>query len=229
LLRFFYEVVILKNIDKTSVAVAIFNKYATEYQNKFMNVSLYKDTFDFFCDCIKNKNASILEVACGPGNITNYLLNRRPNFKILGIDLSANMIDLAKINNPAAEFQLMDCRNIGTIKEKFDGIVSGFCLPYLSKQETFQFINDASCLLKINGVLYISTMEDDYKKSGLRKGSSGEEMYMHYHQSDYLVKSLEENDFKIADLQRKEYQEQNSTKTVDLIIIAVKTTPSTTF
>ncbi|MBC7864483.1 MAG: class I SAM-dependent methyltransferase, partial [Bacteroidia bacterium] len=61
-------------MDKTKIAVTIFNKNANGYQNKFMDVNLYADTFDLFCNSIKNENAEILEIACGPGNITKYLL-----------------------------------------------------------------------------------------------------------------------------------------------------------
>src|SRR6185295_3669822 len=99
-------------MDKTKIAVNIFNKHASKYQDKFMDVNLYAGSFDFFCDAAKKQNAKILEIACGPGNITSYLLNKRPDFKILGIDLAPNMIALAKINNPKADFQLMDCRDI---------------------------------------------------------------------------------------------------------------------
>lgn len=57
-----------------------------------------------------NDSAAIVEVACGPGNITKYLLNKRPGFKIGGIDLAPNMVELAKVNNPTASFQVMDSR-----------------------------------------------------------------------------------------------------------------------
>ncbi|NQX43266.1 class I SAM-dependent methyltransferase [Pedobacter steynii] len=100
------------NKDKTKNAVAVFNKRANEYQDKFMDTQLYHESFDLFCEHITKENADILELACGPGNIIKYLLKKRPDFNILGIDLSLNMIDLAKANNPTATFELMDCRNV---------------------------------------------------------------------------------------------------------------------
>ncbi len=209
-------------MDKTKIAVNIFNKYASDYQNKFMDVNMYANTFDFFCDNIKNKNAEILELACGPGNITKYLLNKRNDFKILSTDLAPNMIELAKINNPQAEFQLMDCRDICKLEKKYDGIMCGFCFPYLSKEEAIKFICDASKILKPNGLLYISTMEDDYNKSGLKKGSQGDEIFMHYHQADYLTEALKNNHFEILNLDRKNSISTDGTETIDLIMIACK-------
>lgn len=209
-------------MDKTKIAVEIFNKHASAYQNKFMDVSLYHDTFDIFCNHIKNQNAEVLELACGPGNITKYLLHKRPDLKIFGTDLAPNMIELARINNPEAEFDIMDSRAIEKLEKTYDGIMCGFVMPYLSKEEAIKLISDSFAILNPKGVLYISTMEDDYSKSGFRTGSAGDEIYMHYHQADYLTEALKDNGFYIIDIQRKIYPEQDNINTVDLIIIAVK-------
>ena len=208
-------------MDKNKIAVDVFNKLAKTYQDKFMNVDLYKDSFDFFCQNIKNKNGDILELACGPGNITKHLLDKNPTLKILGIDLAPNMIELAKVNNPTAEFQVMDCRNIETLNKKFDAIMCGFCLPYLSKKETSKLFFDASLLLKSGGLFYLSTMEDDYSKSTFKKGSSGDEIFMHYYSFDFLKEELNKNHFQILHFEQKKYI-HNEEKTTDLIIIAQK-------
>ena len=208
-------------MDQTKIAVGIFDKLATVYQEKFMDVSLYHDSLDIFCDNIKKENATVLELACGPGNITKYLLEKRPDLEILGTDLAPNMIELAKINNTTAEFQLLDFRDIESLNKKFDAIMCGFGLPYLSKEEAIQFIKDSNQQLNDNGVLYISTMEDDNTKSGFKTGSTGDTIYQNFHQADYLSATLEENGFNIIHLDRMEYI-HNEEKTTDLIIIATK-------
>lgn len=208
-------------MDRSKAAADIFNKHASLYQDKFMDVSLYHDSFIFFCDSIKEEDAEVLELACGPGNITKYLLSRRPDLKIFGIDLAPHMVELAKQNNPSAKFEVMDCRQIKKLNTKYDAIMCGFCLPYLSKEETLKLIFDSSQLLNPNGVIYISTMEDYYSKSGLKKGSQGDEIFMHYHEESYLVKSLGENGFKIEFTDRKN-STSNNEPVVDLILIAKK-------
>ena len=209
-------------MDKTKIAVDIFDKYARFYQDKFMDVSSYHDSFDLFCDQITKENAEILELACGPGNITQYLLQKRPDFKILGTDLSPNMIALAGINNPTATFALMDCRDIGKSDKSYDGIMCGFALPYLSKEEAIQLIRDASGILNPSGVLYISTMEDDYSKSGFRTGSQGDQIFMNFHQADYLIQALDDSGFALIDLQRVDIPEQEGSAKMDMLLIAVK-------
>src|SRR5690606_4608879 len=98
----------------------------------------------------------------GPGNITRYLLAKRPDFTIDAIDIAPNMIELAKQNNPTANFEVMDCRGIAGISKKYDGIICGFCMPYLSKSDCGQLIADSANLLKDNGILYFSTIEGNY-------------------------------------------------------------------
>ena len=127
-------------MDQNKNAVEIFNKLAEAYQEKFMNVGLYANSFQFLCNAISIEHPEILELACGPGNITKSLLNLRPDFKILGTDLSSNMIELAKVNNPSAEFKVMDSREISLLKKSFDAVICGFLLPYLSKEESIQLI-----------------------------------------------------------------------------------------
>lgn len=207
-------------MDKSQIAAAVFDKRASEYQHKFMDVSHYGRSFDLFCNSIRAKNAEILEIACGPGNITAYLLNKRKDFNILGLDLAPNMIVLAGENNPTASFQLMDCRDIVQLNKKFDGIMCGFCLPYLSKEEAIQLIADASALLNPGGIFYLSTMEADYQQSGWQSNSLGDQIYMHYHQADYLCTTLEKYNFNIISIERQQVPVADAANSVDLIIIA---------
>lgn len=211
-------------MDKNKLAIALFDKHAKSYQDKYMNVDLYRDSLDLFCETTAIEGASILELACGPGNVTRYLLNKRPDFKILGTDLAPNMLELARKNNPEAEFLLMDCRDIARIEKQYDGIMCGFCLPYLSKDEATALIAAASVLLKNKGVFYISTMEDDYEKSGWQGPSSGgpDQLFLYYHQADYLSEALLDNGFSILDEQRITYPGTGDAITTDLILLAQK-------
>lgn len=185
-----------------------------------MNVDMYRDSFNLFCDSIEKEHPEVLELACGPGNITKFLLDKCPDFKLLGTDLAPNMIELAKINNPSAEFKIFDSKEILTLDKKYDALVCGFLLPYLTKDEAIKLIQDASHILNPNGVLYISTMEDENSKSGLTKGSSGDEMFMNYHEADYLIEALTKSDFELIQLERVETKNPDGSSVIDLILIS---------
>lgn len=209
-------------MDKNRNAVQLFNKHAGLYQDKYMNVDLYAETFDFFLENIGNKKAAVLDIACGPGNITKHLLDKCPGLNITGIDLSANMIALAKENNPTADFSVMDCREIGMIGHSFDAIVCGFCLPYLDRYETEKIIEDASKLLNEGGLFYLSTIEDDYSKSGLKKGSTGDEIYMHFYRAEFLQAVLMKNQFDLLYSKKIKNPADEVNNTSDLIIVCRK-------
>lgn len=199
----------------------IFNKYADGYEAKYMNVSLYHNSLDLFCGNLKD-NARVLEIGCGPGNITRYLLSKRPDLKLLGTDIAENMIALAAKNNPETEFKVMDCRKIGQMDQKFDGVVGAFCLPYLSKEEALKLIDDISGMLNPGGVFYLSTMEDSYEKSGYEGSDSDEDkLYINYHESGYLKEALEQNNLELL----KSFMLKNPANkpgVEDLILVARK-------
>lgn len=207
----------------TEATVNIFDRHAEEYQSKYMDLAKYQDSLDVFCS-LTLIAPHLLDIACGPGNITKYVLDQHPSAKILGIDLAPKMLDLARVNNPTATFQLLDCRSIGELPGNYDGIICGFCLPYLSKEESVKLISDAAELLNDGGVFYLSTMEGEDSLSGWVGPSSGgkEKLYMHYHQEDYLVKALADNGFLIHLTQRISSQVEGKDQVIDLIIVAKK-------
>ena len=200
----------------------IFNKYANNYQARYMGVELYADSLDFFCKYVKPENARILEIGCGPGNLTKYLLSNRPDFKVFGIDIAENMIELARQNNPSADFKTMDCRNLNPINEKFDAIVCGFCLPYLQVAETEELIKRFSKMLDSKAVLYLSTMEASSELSGIEGSSdTNEKLYINYYESQFLEKLLKQCSFKVLKT-FKIKNPVNRESVNDLIILAEK-------
>lgn len=198
------------------------NKIAQLYEDKFMNMRLYNETYDFICNNIKKENAELLEVGCGPGNIAKYLLSKRPDFKIHGIDIAPNMIALAAKNNPTASFSIMDCREINKIPKTFDGIIGGFCLPYLSETESEKLIFDAKNILNEGGLFYISFVEGDPDNSGFKVGSSGDRVYFYYHNLDIIKIKLLENSFKDLKIFEVLFKRSETENEVHTILIARK-------
>ncbi len=209
-------------MDKYTITFNTWDKLADAYQEKFMHLDLYNDTYDLFCKLVEKQNAKVLEIGCGPGNITKYILGKRPDLIIEGMDMAPNMLKLAKENNPTATFKVMDCRNIDTLTEKYDAILCGFCLPYLSKEDCEKFIKDCAYLLNAKGILYFSAIEGDYRKSAYETSSNGEHsMFVYYHQEDYLTDYLKKNNFKVVDLSKKLYPKNNESS-VHIIFTAIK-------
>ena len=199
----------------------VFSKNAYLYQEKFMDITLYIEGFDVFINHLPANQAAILDIACGPGNIAQYLLKKKPDAQLLGIDIAPAMLELAAINNPTAQFINFDARFIQQLAGPFNGIMCGFCLPYLTGEEAKKLITDAISLLTNNGVLYVSTMEGNPADSGFRKGSTGDQLFMNYHNIEFFTETFESLNATIIFTDRKHYL-HNGVPTTDLIMIAQK-------
>ena len=211
-------------MDRYKETFETWNKVASLYQDKFMDLDLYNETYDFICNSITKDNAKLLEIGCGPGNITKYLLSERPDFDIFGIDISPNMIELAKKNNPAASFAILDSREIDGIKTKFDGIICGFCLPYLSHTDSIKLITDCYKLLNENGLIYFSFVEGDPNKSDFQAGSTGDRTYFYFYNLDDLKEKLVKSRFNLLKTFKVVYKKLATEIDIHTILIAKKKT-----
>lgn len=204
-----------------SESIKAFDHLASLYQERFMDFDLYNDSYDFFCDSVKTGGAHVLELGCGPGNITRYILNKRPDLNILGLDLAPNMIALAKQNVPLARFEIMNIKDIGQLDDIYDAIVSGFCMPYLSKEENLNLLKDIQKLLNPNGILYLSTIAGDYDKSAYETSSDGQfKTFVHYYSERDVQNLLEKTGFRMIQLFKKKWTNSKGITSTHLIFIA---------
>ncbi|GBL35181.1 trans-aconitate 2-methyltransferase [Filimonas sp.] len=91
-------------MNRHQETAATWNKLASLYQDKFMDLDFYNESYELISDLLIQDEANLLEIGCGPGNISRYLLSKRPELKITGIDISPNMIELAKRIIPVPNF-----------------------------------------------------------------------------------------------------------------------------
>lgn len=203
-------------------AVNLFNELADLYQTKYMDVSLYADELRFFCTQLPHEQAKVLDIACGPGNISRFLTELKKEIDLLGIDLAPKMIELAKQNNPHSRFLVMNGMNADEIKELFDGIVCSFYLPYLDKENVLVLLSKMRDLLQPDGVLYLSNIDGLFEESGLVKGSTGEAIMMHYYPLSFLEEELNEMGFNLLLSKQVISEGKNGQVVRDNVLIARK-------
>ncbi|AQX05956.1 methyltransferase type 11 [Elizabethkingia meningoseptica] len=197
------------------------NNVASIYQDKFMDMDLYNDSYDYFCNSVTKSKSKLLEIGCGPGNIAKYLLSKRPDFDIFGIDIAPKMIELAKLNNPTADFMVMDSRQINKLNTKYDGVISGFCLPYLSQTECNELISASYNLLTENGIIYLSFVEGDSENSGFKVSNHGR-VYFYYHNLNDLKVALMNRKFGSIEIFKIKYKRSETETEIHTVLIAKK-------
>jgi SAM-dependent methyltransferase len=209
-------------MDHSAFSAGTFDKLAELYRDKFMDLTLYHDSYREFCELLKPGSARVLDAACGPGNVARYLLAQRPELDLLGIDLAPRMVELARAAVPLARFAVHDCRRLADLHLRLDGIICAFGLPYLSVEEATAFISAASHALEPGGVFYLSTMLGKSEDSGLENCSTGDQVYINYYSEDEVITSLEACGFTILKQSLIPSPIAASKKTTDLIVIARK-------
>src|SRR5512135_2102962 len=99
-------------MDECARSAAVFHKVADGYREKFMDLTMYDDSYRQFCELLPPGRARVLDAACGPGNVSRFLLAQRPELDLLGIDLAPRMVELAREAVPSARFAVHDCRKL---------------------------------------------------------------------------------------------------------------------
>ena len=206
--------------DQYQQSVDRFNEFATEFENGFMELSLYDSAIEAFCTTISVPVPKILELGCGPGNVTRRIKQHLPQARITAIDLAENMITLAKKNVPDVDFRVMDVRFINQFTGTFDAVVAAFVLPFLSYEDTESLISSISKLLNTDGVLYLSTMEGTSAKNGFETTSfSGKsEIHFVYYEMPMLIKILQKAGIEVIDIKKQPYIRNGVTLLTDIII-----------
>jgi cyclopropane fatty-acyl-phospholipid synthase-like methyltransferase len=187
-----------------------------------MDLTLYDDSYREFCELLRQGRARVLDAACGPGNVSRYLLAQRPDLDLLGIDLAPRMVELAREAVPTANFAVHDFRHVADLQQRFDGIICAFGLPYLLREEAKAFIKASDDVLEPGGVFYLSTMLGKSEDSGFQISSTGDQVYITYHREDEVTRFLLECGFRIDKQSFMSSPSTASKRTTDLIVIASK-------
>ena len=121
-------------------SINYFNKVALE-RDKWKNRNrYYHQDIEKLFNFLVPENSSVLEIGCGTGDI----LSRLKSEKKKGIDISPEMISVAKNKYPGLNFDTGDAENL-SLNEKYDYIIlSGIVGSLLDIQKTFQELHKVS-------------------------------------------------------------------------------------
>ncbi|MDR0306236.1 MAG: class I SAM-dependent methyltransferase [Chitinispirillales bacterium] len=193
---------------------------AKEFIEKIALLNNYNNTYDYLIKILK-ENDNILDLACGPAQISKYIKDRI-NVNITGVDLSNEMLKIANKNIPDGVFTNESIITYNS-KINYNLIIIGFGIPYLNKEQTIKCIQNSITMLKNNGHIYISFM--DGNKEGFEKTSFGKdnEFYIYYHKKEEIENILENNGIKIKKKYELKYNEMDGKITKDIILIGEKT------
>lgn len=119
----------------------------------------FKKEIDILVNLLEN-GSKILDVGTAIGDYPKYLTEKcNKNFKVLGIDSSINMIEVARKKALKADFKVMDMRNLEFPVSYFDAIICFATLIHVDDREAIKILEKFDSILKSNGVIIVNVME----------------------------------------------------------------------
>lgn len=119
----------------------------------------------------------IAEVGSGPGQTTAHL--RELELEVFGIDLSPQMVEIARARNPGVRFEVGSMTAIDEPDESLAGIVSWFALMHIPPSELAGVFAEFRRVLKPGGQIAIATLAGD--ELVRRTEAFGQEVELDYH------------------------------------------------
>ena len=129
-----------------------YNRWAATYSKESNPIKdLSDERIGKFLPDVQNK--IVLDAGCGTGHFCK-LLNERGASKVIGIDISGAMIEVAKQNCPSVEFRSEDISIQSLEKETFDLIICALVLGHIL--DIRPALENLASSLKKGGTILIS-------------------------------------------------------------------------
>ncbi len=174
--------------------ISTYNKIADIYTDRYFDISPDQPLVDRFLDLLEPE-AKILDVGCGPGNFTQYLVSQ--GFQVEGIDLSEGMLASARGHLPHVPLQNMDLRDLTYPDNSFDGIFSAYSLIHVPAAEINKTLLGFHRVLTENGYLFILAQKGSPDHMADEPLMEGEKTFVNFFYLDQLVNELTKAGFSI--------------------------------
>ena len=127
--------------------------YAEELFEELERKPLDRHLLNRFAESVAGRGP-VLDLGCGPGHVTKYLRARGVDAE--GVDLSQEMIRVARTRTPSAPFRAGDMRRLTDADGSIAGIVAFYSIVHLAPEELSPFFNELRRLLAEDGLALVA-------------------------------------------------------------------------
>lgn len=195
-----------------------YSKYSEQYDHTIGTLTLYDDNYKSFIENAPRKN-SLLDLACGPGNVSAFIQKILPEIKITCVDLSREMLDIVQSRLPEAEFFQSDIVNLSIPQKEYDLVVCAFGFPFITKEDIEIFAKQLGNFMHEKSQLYISSMKGDTSQFEKVSFGGDEKLLFHYHTKEHIVQAFNTNGYQLISYNEQDYPEQDGSVTTDMVFV----------
>ena len=178
-------------MDKKVETINTYNATASAMAKKFNDVGARVEDIEKGFSFIDKSNPFVFEIGCGNGRDAKEILKHTNNY--LGIDISKEMIKLARDYATEGRFEVADVENY-EFPKNIDIIFSFASLLHSNRNSVQDVLTRASSTLNDGGVFYISLKYDNYHE-GSKTDEFGTRTYYFYTPED--IKELAGNRYEV--------------------------------
>lgn len=127
--------------------------YAEHLFDELSGKPLDRALLDCFAEQVRGKGP-VADVGCGPGQVARYLAER--GMPALGIDLSPEMVAVARRLSPSISFAQGDMLALDAEEGAWGGIVAFYAIVHLAPEEVSRAFAEFGRVLRPGGLLLVA-------------------------------------------------------------------------
>lgn len=181
-----------KLTDDEQVTLNSYNKNATKWSAAHITPRYWGDDMEMFHKLLPK--GRILEIGAGGGRDAKELIAL--GYDYVGTDVSPNLLEEARKNNPGAEFKQFSLYKLN-FDEPFDGFWCAAVLLHIPKKRINEALQAIKRNVKADGIGFISIKEGEGERMNVGSDEEGGERFFALWQNNEFKKVLLENGFKI--------------------------------
>ncbi|GAA2736849.1 class I SAM-dependent methyltransferase [Streptomyces nogalater] len=140
-------------------AAVVFDALGLDYERAFADSTARRASLDWLLERL-TPGSRVLDVGSGTGRPTAQTL-AGAGHRVLGIDVSPVMVDLAARQVPGAEFRLADIRRASLAEASFDAVCAYFSLLQMSRAEQAAVVAKLARAVRPGGLVALATVPLD--------------------------------------------------------------------
>lgn len=172
---------IILNMDKKLQTVATYNASAESLSEKFDSQPARVGDIDRVFGYMEKSRPNVLEIGCGNGRDAVEIIKRTPDY--LGIDISENLVALARHKVPEVHFEVADVESYA-FSQNLDIVFAFASLLHVPKESLKEILKRAFFSLNDGGIFFLSLKYADEYEEVTKTDSFGVRTFYLYSQKD---------------------------------------------